>query len=203
MEGKVKGKIYRLKLYHNQGFAYSIVLDYTSEYPFDGRLLYIFDLSYENSRNSIDLLEVLSHKIEFGPVLLHAFPRTKGKGKWENLGETSQFDIQKWPIFKKYHGNMGLDDNWSNLDKWYLVNRSIPITELNFVAYEELRSLETTILNTFDGVAIKITMMKLINKGLNVRDYFDLETLENKVLFIQLINTYYPLKKCIHLLKDI
>ena len=75
---------------------------------------------------------------------------------------------------------------------WYSSNYD-PKKMLTFVPYEKVRHLENRILNSPSCVATKFTMKIILDKGQKVTDFYDLNNLGDKNMFVQMINTYYPL----------
>ncbi|MEZ5007939.1 MAG: hypothetical protein R2728_15440 [Chitinophagales bacterium] len=194
------GKIFKFSLDHNLGYSYAEILDFTDITEFDGRIIYVFDLEGKDVEN-ID--EIISSKLLLGPILLYKFPNAKGKFSWKLIGRTEKFITTRWPLFKKLQGSIIKDYNWNNLEKWYIVDRNSEDNSINYFLYDEIRYVETTILNSHVGVAKKATMMHLIKENKKVSDYYDLSEIGNRNLFIQLVNTYYPLERTVELLKEI
>ena len=63
--------------------------------------------------------------------------------------------------------------------------------------------METTILNSRVGVVIKFTMKVILDNNKMVSKYYDLSELGNRNMFVQLVNTYYPLSKTQEYLKQL
>jgi hypothetical protein len=72
-----------------------------------------------------------------------------------------------------------------------------------FTPYEEVRRLETRILNGPGSLAKKFTMKMLLDKGRRVSEFYDLGELGNRNMYVQLINTYYNLEQTIAFLNDL
>ena len=72
-----------------------------------------------------------------------------------------------------------------------------------FVPYEKVRHLESRIINSPSGVATKFTMKVILDNREKVSDYYDLNNLADKNMFVQMINTYYPLTKTKSFLKQL
>jgi hypothetical protein len=196
------GKVYRFKLDHNLGFGFSELYDFTDVSVFDGRIIYVFERHDEDDKKKYKLSEIVNSGIALGPIRLHKFPNVRGLHAWKYLFQNDKLLIADIPATKELQGLHWKDDNWSNLKGWHSSNydrNKLP----PYVSYEDVRSLETRIINPPSGVAKKFTMKIILDRNEKVSDYYDLSDLGNKNMFIQLVNTYYPLKKTTQLLRQI
>lgn len=82
-------------------------------------------------------------------------------------------------------------NNWATLSPWFKQNRFNPNVKDVECEYEDIRHLETMILNHIQAIPEKITMMKMIEDGELVKNYYDLKNRGNKNLYLQVVNTYY------------
>jgi hypothetical protein len=183
------GKIYKFLLDFDKGYAYAEILDYSDVSGFSGILIQVFNYIGEKDDSSA-ISEVKKSGIMFGPAPVNKYPNTKGKGAWKLYGKDENFNTVP-PSFKFLRGLL-VNNNWADLGPWFIQdwfgdNKTDGI-ESN---YEEVRNLETMILNHPDSIKVKITMMKIIEAGERVADYYDLEDLGNKNLYLQVVNTYY------------
>lgn len=200
MKLETSGKIFRFPLDFDMGYGYAEQNDFSDIYTFDGILVSVFKL-IDTSIEDRSLEEIKQSEKLFGPVPIYRYPPSRGKSKWVHFATTPDFLVKKWPVFKMYQGNDYDSKDWSKLSKWRIVDREKMDFDLTFHNYEHLRHLETTILNTAEGVATKITMMKLIENGKNVDEYYDLNQRENHNLYVQLVNTYYKKETAAKLLE--
>lgn len=52
-------------------------------------------------------------------------------------------------------------------------------------------------------IVIKATMIKIIEEGNEVSDFYDLKELGNLNVYLQIVNTYFPLSRVIELLSSL
>ena len=196
------GKIYRFKLDHNFGFGFADIYDFTDFSAFDGRIIYTFNRIDTEEKSKYDLKNITESGISLGPIRSVSFPGARGKYATKYIGQRTDLLIDKIPVTKEFHGVLINENNWDNLKKWY---RSDKFEKLhsNFVNYNELRNLETRVLSSIVGIATKLTMKKIIEENKKISDFYDLSKIENLNLYIQLINTYYPIEKTKKLLAEI
>ncbi|WP_062055408.1 hypothetical protein [Aquimarina longa] len=187
------GKIFRFKLDHNLGFGFAEIYDFTDISEFDGRLIYVFNLIDKEEKSKYDLKEIIESGISLGPIRSVSFPGTRGKYASKYIGQRTDLLINKIPKTKEFQGILISETNWNNLTKWY---RSDKFEQLDsrFMNYSELRNLETRTLSSISGISTKFTMKKIIDENKKVSDFYDLSQRGNLNLFIQLINTYYPIE---------
>ncbi|MGN6439079.1 MAG: hypothetical protein ACTHMM_21225 [Agriterribacter sp.] len=197
------GKIYRFKLDHNLGFGFAEVYDFTDHSMFDGRVVYVFNKYDQDEKLSYDLSEIRESGIALGPIRLYKFPNTRGLHSWKFISKADNLLIHNLPETKELKGLHWLDDNWDNFKgKWY--NSNYDIKELPaYVDYEKVRHLETRIINSPSGVVTKFTMKVILDKKEKVSDYYDLSELGIKNMFVQMVNTYFPLAKTKAFLKQL
>ena len=69
--------------------------------------------------------------------------------------------------------------------------------------YEDVRRLETLVLNHPTMVKIKVTMIEIISSGKFVSDYYDLNDMGIRNMYLQVINTYFDKTKSEYLLTKI
>jgi hypothetical protein len=195
------GKIYRFKLDHNLGYGFAEVYDFTDESEFDGRPVFVFNKVDKELYESYTLDEIRSSGVALGPLAFFRFPNIKGVGAWKYLFQSKDFLLTERPPYKYLH-SLRNNDNWSEFDSWSR-GPSDPKTARVFVPYEDIRHLETRILNSTLSAVHKLTMKLLLDRGQKVSDYYDLGYIGNKNSFVQLINTYYPAEKTKEFLKQI
>jgi len=197
------GKVYRFKLDHNLGFGFAEVYDFTDYSTFDGRVVYVFNRLDKEEKSGYDILEIGKTGIAIGPIRLHKFPNTRGVHAWKFILKNENFLITELPETKELQALRSNDDNWNNFKlKWYNSNydkQKLP----DYVDYAEVRHLETRIINPPSGVVTKFTMKVIIDNNEQVSKYYDLSDLGTKNMFVQMINTYYPLIRTKELLKQL
>lgn len=196
------GKIYRFKLDHDLGFGFAEVYDFTDHSMFDGRLVYVYDKIDKINEKGYGISEIRSSKIALGPIRLYKFPASRGLHSWKFLFKTDELLITEFPETKELHKSSPQNNDWSKIKTWYKSKRDFK-DWIVYVDYEEIRHLETRIINSPSGVAKEFTMKVILDRNEKVSDYYDLSDLGNKNLFTYLINTYYPLKSTKKYLRQI
>ncbi len=196
------GKIYQFKLDHDLGFGFAEVYDFTDHSMFDGRLVYVYDKIDKINEKGYRISEIRSSKIGLGPIRLYKFPASRGLHSWKFLFKTDELLITEYPETKELHSLSFKNNDWSKIKTWYKSKRDFK-GWIEYVDYEEIRHLETRIINSPSGVAKEFTMKVILDRNEKVSDYYDLSDLGNKNLFTYLINTYYPLKSTKKYLRQI
>lgn len=197
-------KIYRFAMDHGLGYGFSEVYDFTDDSMFDGRYAYVYNKIDYKLTKEYNMNEIRSSSVALGPITFYKFPNLRGIGAWKYLFQTTDFliTITMRPASKELRGMHHKNDNWAELGDWYQSPhdlRKLP----KYVPYEEVRYLETRILNGPGSVVKKFTMKILLERGKKVSDYYDLKKMGAKNMFVQLINTYYPLEQTKEFLKDL
>ena len=196
------GNFYRFKLDHDLGFGFAEVYDFTDEHPFDGCLVYVYNLRDTIDKKHYELSAIKKSGVALGPIRMNKFPNTRGLHSWKFLFKADELLINELPETKELQGLEWKDDNWDNFKTWYSSKRDLK--ELpKYVDYSKVRHLETRILNSQPGVVKKFTMKVILDNNEKLSDYYDLSDLGNKYVFIQMINTYYPLAKTKQFLKQL
>jgi len=196
------GKIYRFTMDHELGYGFAEVYDFTDNSLFDGRYVYVYDRLEEVVRKDYDIAGIRASRIALGPITLYKFPNVKGIRPWKYLFQTSDFLITTRPNSKELRGLHNKDNNWAELTDWYKAPYNMQKMP-DYVDYEKVRYLETRILNGPSSVVMKFSMKKILDEGKKVGEYYDLGDLGTRNMFVQLINTYYPLDKTMEFLKEI
>lgn len=198
------GQFYRFTLDHNLGFGFGEVYDFTDLTMFDGRLVYVYNRHDTVDKVNYELCEIRGTGLALGPIRLHKFPNTRGLHSWKYLFKSEDFVVTELPPYKELHALQRNDSNWDNYKgKWYQSSydqrKELPI----YVDYQKVRELETRIINPPAGVVTKFTMKLILDRGDNLSAYYDLSDPGKKAMFIQLVNTYYPLKDTRKFLKQL
>lgn len=196
------GKIYRIRLEHNQGFAFVETYDFTDISEFDGRILYVYNLIKSEIETAYNLIDIKESGIGIGPIRMMHFPGTRGKYASKLIGQNTELLISKIPTTKELNSPIINEINWNNFEHWYSSDYEEKV-DLEFINYSKVRNMETRILASIVCVTKKTTMKKLIDEEKEISNYYDLSEIGNFNLFVQLVNTYYPLEKTIELTKDI
>lgn len=187
------GNIYKFPLDFEKGFGFAEILDFSDFSNFDGILVRVFNfIEKEKNDNNRNICEIKNAGVMFGPLPINKYPSPRSKTGWVLYGKDEKFD--KTPPFFKHLRGLLNDNNWANLQPWFKQGRFNKKIEDVECKYEEIRHLETLILNHVDSIKIKATMMKLIEEGEDVSKYYDLKNLGYKNLFLQIVNTYYEKK---------
>jgi hypothetical protein len=198
------GRIYRFKLDHALGFGFAEVYDFTDLSMFDGRIIYVYLKHDREAKASYDVEEIQRTGIALGPIRLNQFPNVRGLHAWKFLFQAEHLLIQELPETKELKGLHWKEDNWDDFKgKWYSSENDISEGLPTYVDYERVRHLETRILNSTTGVVKKFTMKVILDRGEKASDYYDLTDTGNRFMFLQLVNTYYPLEKTVEFLKQL
>ncbi len=200
MKTENSGKIYLFKLDHGLGYGFAEVYDFTDISIFDGRYIYVYNKVDIVPQKKYTLDEIRSTGIALGPITSYKFPNIRGIGAWKFLFQTKNLILKKEPVTKSLRGLIIKDHDWNNLKDWY----KYPYKgDLEFVPYEQLRNLETRILNSPVSSLTKFTMKLLIDSGKKISQYYDLTNQGYLFTYLELINTYYSLKMAKKLITDI
>lgn len=199
---KNSGKIYRFTMDHGLGYGFSEVYDFTDDSMFDGRYAFAYNRRDENVLPEYNMNEIRSSGVALGPIIFYKFPNIRGIGAWKYLFQTSDVLISERPPSKALQGMHNRNDNWAEMNEWFRWPYNLK-QERIFVPYEEVRYLETRILNGPGSVVKKFTMKTLLDIGKKVSEYYDLEELGNRNMYVQLINTYYTLEQTKEFLEDL
>ena len=202
MRNTRSGNIYKFEMEFNQGWAFAELLDYSDISEFDGRMIQVFNITDTNkNQNLMTVDEIINSGVLFGPAPLNKYPNVKGRNAWILYGRNERCSTKT--VITKHLRGLLAKDNWSELKPWFkqfpFQSEQAPI-ECN---YEEVRNLETMILNHPDTVRTKITMMKLIEKHEKINKYYDLKDIGNRNLFVQIVNTYYSKEQAKKLLEQL
>ncbi|RYY42528.1 MAG: hypothetical protein EOO06_21030 [Chitinophagaceae bacterium] len=196
------GKFFRFKLDFDMGFGFAEAYDFTDIHSADGSIVFVYNRVDKETKKTYKLEEITSSGIALGPIRLFSYPNSRGIGAWKFLMKHENFIIKEPNITKDAQDRTPLVYNWDTLKRWHTSDYGMKESP-RYVPYSEVRSLETRILNSTLGVVKKFTMKKLIDEGENVTKYYDLSELGNRNMFVQLINTYYPLEKAKKLIEVI
>jgi len=196
------GKIYRFEMDHKLGYGFAEVYDFTDDSMFDGRYAFVYNFVDDEVVAEYEMDRIRSSGIALGPITFYKFPNVRGKGAWKYLFRTSDFLLTARPSSKELRGMHNRNDNWNDLGDWYRAPYDLKKMP-EFVPYSQVRYLETRILNGPASAMRKFTMKRILDVGKKVSDYYNLAELGTKNMYVQLINTYYPLEKTIEYLKDI
>ncbi|HWJ27971.1 MAG TPA: hypothetical protein VNS32_15605 [Flavisolibacter sp.] len=193
------GKIHRFKLDFNLGFCYCIQFDFTDITKFSGKLIYVYDLISTESTCSINIEQLTSSSFLFGPKPLLKFPHIKGKGAWEYIGKIDNL-IKPRIIFKSVRDNYTMKD-WTKLKGWHKYEDFETVgVDCN---YEEIRYLELPVLYGTSEIEIRSTMHILLLNKKRVNDYYDLEDLHLRNIYIQTVNSSFKLDEANKFLNEI
>ncbi|HYH15227.1 MAG TPA: hypothetical protein VD794_08405 [Flavisolibacter sp.] len=194
------GKFFRFKLDFDLGFGFAEAYDFTDIHSADGNIVFVYNRIDTDIKKSYTPTDITDSGIALGPIRLFRYPNSRGTGAWKYLFKQDSYIIEEPNIVKIGQDNAPWVHDWNNLKKWYKSDydrNHMP----EYVPYTEVRSLETRIVNSTLGVVTKTTMKKLIDDEKDVTAYYDLSELGNRNMFIQLINTYYPLEKAKELIQ--
>jgi len=204
MNTENSGKLYILPLDYEFGYVYAELLDYSDTQSFDGILVRIYALDCDASKKvgEYPIEDIVSSNVIFGPVPINKYPNVKGKNAWKYIGKNVNYTRNSL-FFKRLRGLLFKSKNWEDLETWFKFEWDNDDFEAIQCTYDEVRNLETTILNHLDGIKVMVTMMKIIEKGEKVKDYYNLLELGMINLYIRLVNTYYSKEESKELLKEV
>lgn len=188
------GNFFRFKLDFDLGYGFAEVYDFTDVHTADGYIVFVYNRIDKDAQKTYTPSDITSSGIALGPITLFTYPKSKGGGAWKFLCQSDTFLIEERPVRKAAQDLAPWVFNWNTLKQWHKSDwehKKGPV----YVPYSEVRPMDTGILNSTSGVVIKATMKRLIDEGRSVGDYYDLAQLGNRNMYIQLINTYYPLEK--------
>ena len=200
---KNSGKLFQFKLEHDLGYGFAEQYDFSDRSTFDGLSAYVYNLVVKTPKEKYTLEEFRNSGIALGPITLWKYPNVRGTGAWKFLFQTDDLLITKEPPYKSLRALIVKDNNWDNLNPWFKYSNETNFESLDFVPYKEIRGLEQRVMHLPTRMVTKFTMKNLIDKGMQVSEYYDLANEANKFTFLELINTYYPLTKTKLLLTDI
>jgi len=188
------GKFFRFKLDFGLGYGFAEVYDFSDEYPVDGNIVFVYKRIDEEIKKNYNSSEITSSGIGLGPITLAGHPNSRGVGAWKYLFKSDTFLIEERPITKDAQDLNPLIYNWDTLKQWHKSDWDTKRGPI-YVRHNDVRSLETRIINSTSGVVKKTTMKKIIDEDKNLVKYYDLSELGNRNMFLQLINTYYSADK--------
>jgi hypothetical protein len=194
------GKFFRFKLDLDLGFGFAEAYDFTDTHSFDGNMVFVFNRIDKEIQKNYSLNEIAASGIALGPIRLASYPNSRGVGAWKYLFKHDSFIIEEPNVAKEAQDLTPMVFDWSKLKRWHKSGWDA-LKGPEYVPYSEVRSLETRIINSNLGVVKKATMKKLIDDGKTLSDYYDLSQLGNRNMFLDLINTYYPLEKARELIQ--
>lgn len=201
MKAEYSGNIYRFQLEFIEGYAYAEILDYSDFSSFDGIMIQVYNLIDSDNNISRSVEEIVSSGLKFGPVPIVKYPNIKGKDAWKLIGKNKNH-VTTLPEFKDYMGSLSIKD-WSKLHPWRKTDILTNESDRTELLYEEVRNLETLILNHPEGVRKKITMIKFIEEGISADKFYDMNDLGTRNIYVQVVNTYYDKSKTDELLKTL
>lgn len=188
------GKFFRFRLDFDLGFGFAEAYDFTDIHSADGSMVFVYNRIDKEIKKSYNLEEITSSGIALGPIRLISYPNSRGVGAWKYLFKHDNFVLEEPNITKSAQDLAPWGYDWNTAKRWHKSNwdpKGLP----QYVPYSEVRSLETRIINSTSGIVKKVTMKKLIDEGKDLTKYYDLSELGTRNMFLQLINTYYPLEK--------
>ena len=189
------GKFFRFKLDFGFGFGFGEVYDFTDIHSADGTKVFVYNRIDSDAKKSYNLTDITNSGINLGPISLYRYPNSRGIGAWKYLLKSDNHIIEDTPITKESPQLTPWTYDWSMVQNWYKSDRD-PVKKSEFLPYEQVRHLETRILNSNSSIVKKATMKLLIDNDRNVAEYYDLFDIGNANMFVQLVNTYYSTEKC-------
>jgi hypothetical protein len=163
-------------------------------------MVFVYNRVDKEIKKTYKLDEITYSGIALGPIRLFSYPNSRRVGAWKYLFKHDNFIIEEPNITKDAQGLAPWVYDWNTLKRWHKSDwdpKGLP----EYVPYSEVRLMETRIINSTSGVVKKATMKKLIDGGEDVTKYYDLSELGSRNVFVQLINTYYPLEKAKELIE--
>ena len=156
------GKIYRFALDHGLGYGFAEVYDFTDDSMFDGRYAFVYNKIDQVVSKEYRMDDIRKSGIALGPITFYKFPNVRGIGAWKYLFQTSDVLLSARPPSKELRGLHHKNDNWAELADWYKAPYDL-MKLPNYVPYEEVRYLETRILNGPGSAVMKFIMKTLLD----------------------------------------
>ena len=197
---KNSGKIFRLPLDYDLGYAYCQTLDYTDIDPFNGRIAMVYDLIDKEKRENVDFNKLTQRPTIVGAHPMIKFPNSRGKDAWKLLGKVK---LKIIPLIQfKYHLRATMEKDWTKLTCWRITGIGFESSN-ECVNYEKIRHLEIPVLYGKDSLIIRTTMYYLIKNNQKVSNFYNLKEFFERTIFIETVNTNFNKKTAIKLLKEL
>jgi hypothetical protein len=191
------GKIYGFPLLSDLGYAFGEILDFS-----DVSGIFIKVNNYFSSKNDKpNINKIINSPKLFGPERIHRLPNTRGKGSWKYIGKNENYE-KNFPSFKFSKDNSDVL-NWAKLKKYRKVT-GYGLNETSYeLPYEEIRHLPEKMIRHKNIIPMKISIMRLLQLGRNVYQYYNFLDIDNRTIYLEIINTYYPKEKADELIKEL
>ena len=196
------GKVYVIPLEFDLGYSVCTFFDYTDIAPFDGAVISVYNIQFDNLEKTPSIKFIENSKILFGFVPLNKYPNIKGKGAWKLIGKLNILETGI-PEFKDTNHIIELHKavDWSTVGGWKL--------RLNFTEggkyfdYESVRNIEMLTLYNMRNIEIRATMHFLLFNKKNIQEYYDLTNDNLRNIYLAMANTSFDKKKALMLLKAV
>ena len=197
---KNSGKIFRLPLDFNLGYAYCLTLDYTDIDPFNGRIAMVYDLIDKEKKDTIDFNQLTQYPTIVGPHPMVKFPNSRGKDAWKFIGKIK---LKTIPLIRfKYHLRATLEKDWTKLSCWRVTGIDFESSD-KCVDYEKIRHLEDPVIYSKNSLILRATMYYIIRSNQKVSNYYNLNEFFEKSIFIETVNTNFDKATATKLLKEL
>lgn len=173
----ISSSIFEFRVPKNIGYAYCKILDFRYLRQMDGILANVYDLIVKESIKDITILG--ERDLLFGPRRLYDLPNSRGKGAWKFKGVLLSKDDNKIPDFKYSPESSPLVEDESKIKKWFISKNIIEFSYNDVYAYEQVKHLEDTVIDSTISIEIRAAMEYYRRNGLDVKKDFNLDNTAN------------------------
>jgi hypothetical protein len=176
------GSVFQFYVPEIKKYAFCKFFDFKHLSEFHGLLAQVFDHFTTTENNSLEDLK--DSDWLFGPRSMHKWPNLRKDTGWKSLGILSAPDDEIVPDFKGTLSRVVEDD--SKVERWYAIHN---LNGGEDCEYRQIHHLERKILTTSSlGVVWRTGMEYCRINGLPVKEYYDLNELGIKSMYLQMIN---------------
>lgn len=181
----INGSIFEFKVPNELGFAYCKIFDFRYIREIDGTLGRVYNYIVDTPIKNIDVLR--DKDWLFGARRLVGLPNSRGRGAWKFKGVLIGANDNIIPDFKYApKRSLSIKDE-STIKDWYVI-KNIEEMSSSPVAYEQVKHLEDTSINSQYGIEIRTAMEFYRHKGVDASLHFDMEELANSNIYRTMLN---------------
>jgi hypothetical protein len=179
------GSVFQFYVPEIKKYAFCKYFDFTYLSKFHGLLAQVFDHFSDVESNSIDELKNVDWL--FGPRSMHAWPNLRKDSGWKSLGILSASSDDFVPDFKGVQAAPRVVEDESKNGPWYPVH-NLSKRGAN-CEYSQVHHLEMKILTVSSlSLSWRTGMEYCRINGLPVKEYYDLNSQGQKLMYFQMIN---------------
>lgn len=188
MQSEKSGIIYQLNLRFDLGYTYIQLLNFLDISFFDGILIYVYDNF--NQPFEMNNVQDYNKKIALGPLRINKNPSNKIRSQLFKIGVTEVFISDQIPPSKEINNVKQMTClNWNLLSNCYKYNQQLNVSES--YDHDKIRYLETCDLHDYERIIDKTTIYWILKQQLDLTKYYDIGDSHIKMLFADIINTYF------------